>query len=68
MRLFGEVHGRYGAGGPFLAGQWSIADAFWTPIASRFRTYGIEAEPLADYHALLLAQPEFLEWERLALA
>lgn len=66
--LFETVHGRFGAGGPFLLGQWSIADAFWTPIATRFRTYGIKAPALAAYHELLLAQPEFLEWERLALS
>lgn len=66
VRLFGEVHGRFGSGGPFLLGQWSIADAFWTPIATRFRTYGIMAPELAAYHSLLLAQPEFLEWERSA--
>jgi glutathione S-transferase len=68
VRLFEEVHGRFGQGGPFLFGPWSIADAFWTPIATRFRTYGIEAPALAAYHDLLLQQPEFQEWERLALA
>jgi glutathione S-transferase len=67
VRVFEEVHGRYGAGGPFLLGQWSIADAFWTPVATRFRTFGIQAPALAAYHELLLAQPEFLEWERLAV-
>lgn len=29
------------SGGPFLLGKFSIADAFFAPIASRFKTYGI---------------------------
>jgi len=29
------------SGGPFLLGEFSIADAFYAPIASRFATYGI---------------------------
>lgn len=55
--------------GPFLAGDWSIADAFYTPVASRFRTYGIRLSDYGDdgrcgeYSARLLEQPEFLEWE-----
>ena len=62
------------SGGPFLLGDWSIADAYFTPIATRFRTYGVDlaqygdAGPAAEYCDLLLQQPEFLEWERLALA
>ncbi|MDP1737706.1 MAG: glutathione S-transferase family protein [Caulobacter sp.] len=58
------------SGGPFLLGGWSIADAFFTPVATRFRSYGIETgDAAADaYVARLLATPEFLEWERDALA
>lgn len=56
-------------GGPFLAGEWSIADAFYTPVATRFRTYGVKLTDFGDdgragaYAARLLEQPEFLEWE-----
>ena len=56
-------------GGPFLVGDWSIADAFFTPMATRFRTYGIApgdhgGTAAADaYLQLLLETPEFLEWE-----
>jgi glutathione S-transferase len=61
-------------GGPFLAGDWSIADAFYTPVATRFRTYGVrlsdygDAGEAAEYAARLLQQPEFLEWEAAARA
>ena len=31
-----------GFGGPWLLGpNWSIADAFYTPVATRFRSYGV---------------------------
>jgi glutathione S-transferase len=62
------------SGGPFLLGEWSIADAFYTPVATRFRTYGIsladhgDSGPAADYLDRLLTTPEFLAWERAALA
>ena len=61
-------------GGPFLVGEWSIADAFYTPVATRFRTYSIALADYGDngacaaYAQRLLETPEFLEWERAALA
>jgi glutathione S-transferase len=57
------------SGGPFLLGEWSIADAFYTPVASRFRTYGIHLSDYGDtgsagaYCTRLLQEPEFLAWE-----
>jgi glutathione S-transferase len=57
------------SGGPFLAGEWSIADAFYTPVATRFRGYGVHLSDYGDdgacgaYAARLLTTPEFLEWE-----
>ncbi|HEX7885184.1 MAG TPA: glutathione S-transferase family protein [Phenylobacterium sp.] len=56
-------------GGPFLAGAWSVADAFYTPVATRFRTYGVKLSDYGDagaageYCQRLLDTPEFLEWE-----
>jgi len=65
--LWNEMLARFG--GPFLAGEWSIADAFYTPVATRFRTYGVTLSDYGDagaaeaYCARLLATPEFLAWE-----
>ena len=62
------------SGGPFLLGAWSIADAFYTPVATRFRTYGVrlgdygDAGPAQAYCERLLVTPEYLAWERDALA
>ena len=61
-------------GGPFLVGPWSIADAFYTPVATRLRTYGLRLSDFGDggaagaYATRLLETPEFLEWEKAALA
>ena len=45
----------FAANGPYLLGQWSAADAFWAPVATRFRTYSIplEGEALAYQQTLL---------------
>lgn len=70
-RALKQAHGK---GGPFMLGGWSIADAYFTPVATRFRTYGVDLARYgddgfaADWCAAALQQPEFLEWERLAHA
>ena len=63
------------SGGPFLAGEWSIADAFFTPVAARFRHYQIDLASHGDtdgaaraYVDALLAQPDFIAWGDQALA
>lgn len=72
--LWSELRGRFAKDGPFLVGPWSIADAFFTPVATRFRTYGVKLSDFGDlgaagvYAEALLQQPEFLEWEKAALA
>jgi glutathione S-transferase len=61
-------------GGPFLVGDWSIADAFYTPVATRLRSYGLRLSDFGDtgacgaYAERLLEAPEFLDWETAALA
>lgn len=61
---------RFGAGGPYLFGTTpTIADAFFTPVATRFRTYQVTlGKEASDYAAALLAEPAFREWEASALA
>jgi len=74
IRLWRTLKQGYGQGGPFLMGQWSIVDAYFTPVATRFRTYNVDLSDYGDdgfaapWVALALQQPEYLEWERLALA
>lgn len=72
VALWADLLKRFG--GPYLVGDWSIADAFYTPVATRFRTYGLGLTDFGDdgsagaYAARLLETPDFLEWEKAALA
>lgn len=55
--------------GPFMFGAWSIADAFWAPIATRVRAYDIPVGPASStYVDTLLADPHYQEWREGALA
>ena len=69
VSLWAQLRQTYQAQGPFLVGSWSIADAFFTPVATRFRTYGIDLAAYGDdglaaaYREALLTTPEFLEWQ-----
>lgn len=55
--------------GPYLFGARTIADAFFTPVATRFRTYSVALPPLAQAYAeTLLGDAAFLKWEKLAEA
>jgi len=73
VRLWNDLRERYAADGPFLLGAWSIADAFYTPVATRFRSYGVKPSDFGDtgvagaYVETLLETPEYLEWEKAAL-
>ena len=61
--IWNECRGRHGADGPFLFGAFSIADAMYAPVASRFRTYGVAlAGAAAQYSATIHALPAMQEW------
>jgi glutathione S-transferase len=54
---------RFGAGGPFLFGRFSVADCMYAPVVSRFRTYGVELSPeLAAYSDAVWALPAVQAW------
>jgi glutathione S-transferase len=53
----------FGAGGDLLFGEFTIADAFFAPVVSRFITYGIDPGGVAGrYMAALWALPSVLDW------
>ena len=57
------------SGGPFLFGAFGLADAYFAPVCTRLRTYGVAVpEPAAAYAARVLAVPSMLAWERDARA
>ena len=69
IEIWNEGRQRFGAGGAFLCGTFSLADAFYAPVGFRFQTYGVVPEGAAGaYLASLLAHPWLQEWQRDALA
>lgn len=62
--LWTETRRRFGGGGPLLFGRFTVADAYYAPVAFRFRTYGVELPGEAGaYGRALLALPAVREWE-----
>ena len=67
--LWSAVRGAYGAGGPYLFGRRSIADAMFAPICTRLRTYDVNVDAVSQaYCETIFADDAFLEWERGAQA
>lgn len=67
--LWRECRTRFGADGPWLYGSWSIADAVYAPVASRFLTYGVALDgEEAAYMETVLADPDLRAWVTLAAA
>jgi glutathione S-transferase len=60
---------RSGQDGDFLFGPFSIADAFYAPVVTRFETYGIHLPAVAQaYTQRVLALAPMREWEAAAKA
>ena len=56
-------------GGPFLFGKFCAADAFYAPVATRLRGYGVALEgAAAAYRDALLAWPDLVAWTEAAQA
>jgi glutathione S-transferase len=54
---------RFGSGGDMLFGGFTIADAMFAPVASRFTTYGVKlGETAQAYVKALAAYPAMAEW------
>jgi glutathione S-transferase len=67
--LWAQARRGFGQDGSYLFGRFSIADAFFAPVAFRFQTYGVAPEGTAgEYWRSLLAHPHVREWEAAALA
>ena len=54
---------RFGQGGDLLFGGFSIADAYYAPVVTRFATYAVELPQVARHYAdAVLALPAVREW------
>ena len=66
--MWTECRSRHGAGGPFLFGAFSAADAMYAPVVARFHTYDVEVgTPARSYMAAMMALPAWIEWTAAAL-
>jgi glutathione S-transferase len=60
-----KVNGR---GGPFLFGRFSIADAMYAPVVTRFDTYALRvSRETRDYMAAVMGTKSFGAWKADAL-
>lgn len=58
---------RHGAGGPFLFGHFTVADAMYAPVVTRFATFGVPLEgEAAEYAATIEALPAMRDWYQAA--
>ena len=65
--IWSESLRRYG--GPFLLGAFSVADAMFAPVATRFKTYAVALSAASQQYAdRLLALPAMQDWYAAAAA
>jgi glutathione S-transferase len=63
-----QARERFGAGGPFLFGTFSAADAMYAPLVTRLETYSIALDATTRaYVDGILSLPAFREWRSAAL-
>jgi glutathione S-transferase len=67
LGIWDDCRGRFGNHGDFLFGDFGVADAFYAPVATRFRTYDIAlGERASQYCEAVMSHPPIKEWTDLA--
>ncbi|MFD1341677.1 glutathione S-transferase [Litorisediminicola beolgyonensis] len=67
--IWSFARGRFGVDGPWLCGDYSIADAFYAPVAARTAGYGLPVSETAQaYVDAHLSDPSFVKWRAMGLA
>jgi glutathione S-transferase len=66
--LWSDARRRYGAGGDFLYGSFSAADAMFAPVVTRLDTYQVPVtSETRRYMDRVLTHPAFVKWRDAAL-
>ncbi|HEV3181631.1 MAG TPA: glutathione S-transferase family protein [Steroidobacteraceae bacterium] len=61
--IWNDCRGRFGGGGPWLFGEYSVADAMYAPVVLRFNTYAARISQSARwYMASVLEDAPLQEW------
>jgi glutathione S-transferase len=62
--MWSDCRERFGAGGPFLCGRFTAADAMYAPVVARLYTYDVPVGAAsAEYMRAVLSHPAFVEWK-----
>jgi glutathione S-transferase len=56
VEIWESCRARFGKGGELLFGQFTVADAYYAPVATRFLTYAVTLPPAAQRYADALLQ------------
>lgn len=68
VELWRDARSRFGAGGPFLFGEFSAADAMYAPVVMRFESYSWPVDPdIRGYMDAVIGLPAFRAWLEAAL-
>ena len=63
VQLWTSCRNQYGASGALLFGRFTIADAYYAPVVTRFQTYAVSLPPAAQaYCDAVLALRAVREW------
>jgi len=63
QQIWQDCRGRFGKKGDFLFGGFTLADAMYAPVATRFRSYGVALDPVSEaYVNAIYAWPAMQEW------
>ncbi len=63
QQIWQDCRSRFGDGGPFLFGAFSIADAMYAPASFRFISYAVTLSPVAETYVRTLQDlPAMQEW------
>ncbi|ACA17560.1 Glutathione S-transferase domain [Methylobacterium sp. 4-46] len=66
--IWRDARARFGAGGPFLFGAFSGADAMFAPVVTRLDTYAVAVDPeVRAYMEAVLGLPALAAWREAAL-
>ena len=67
--IWNDCRTRYGRGGDFLFGHFTITDAMYAPVVTRFVTYDVSLDPVASaYRDAVMALPAMQQWMKEAQA
>jgi glutathione S-transferase len=61
--IWNDCRGRFSSGGPWLFGEYSVADAMYAPVVLRFNTYGAHISQTARWYMASVLEDGYLqEW------